>query len=60
MNGLSHWVHWVATALRDSGWSPPWRRPSDPPGEMQVLAFGKLPALASGRIKPLDTVAPRT
>jgi len=57
MNGLSHWVHWVATALTGLWLVSAMAPPSDPPGEMQVLAFGKLPALASGRIKPLDTVA---
>jgi len=39
---------WVASS---------WLVPAAKPGEFDFVAFGKLPALADGRLKPLDTVA---
>jgi hypothetical protein len=32
-------------------------RPARNPGEFDVVGFGRLPVLANGRIKPIDTIA---
>ena len=34
-----------------------WRMPKMSPGDFDFKKFGEIPVLATGRIKPLDTVA---
>jgi ABC-type transport system involved in cytochrome c biogenesis permease subunit len=57
MTGWSHWIHWLATAVTGLWLVAAMRPASDAPGEMRLHEFGRLPALANGRVKPLDTVA---
>jgi ABC-type transport system involved in cytochrome c biogenesis permease subunit len=57
MNGWARWVPGIAISLVSVWLVSESLPPHDSPGEMKVLDYGRLPALANGRIKPLDTVA---
>jgi ABC-type transport system involved in cytochrome c biogenesis permease subunit len=57
MNGWMPWLHWLAIGTVGAWLVSAGIPASDPPAEMKLIAFGKIPALANGRIKPLDTVA---
>lgn len=54
MNRLLPWfvLSLVLLALGSS-----WRMPKALPGEFDYQKFGKIPVLAAGRVKPLDTIA---
>ena len=48
---------WLVLILSALWVASNWRLPQVGPGEFDMTAFGKLPVIAGGRAKPLDTVA---
>ena len=57
MTRASIWAPIVAALFGVLWFGGMMRSASDPPGEMQIRKFGKLPILENGRIKPFDTFA---
>jgi len=54
---MKRYLPWVVILLVLVLLASSWRRPQSVPGDFNFKKFGELPVLASGRLKPLDTVA---
>ena len=48
---------WIALILAVASLASSWRMPKLAPGDFDLTQLGKVPVLADGRLKPLDTVA---
>jgi len=48
---------WVILTLAIVSLASSWRLPKLSPGDFDLVKFGKIPVLAAGRYKPMDTVA---
>ncbi|HEY0863140.1 MAG TPA: cytochrome c biogenesis protein CcsA [Lacunisphaera sp.] len=53
---MKRWIPLIVLVLA-AGWLASTLRPQQNTGEFDLVAFGRLPVLVNGRIKPLDTVA---
>ncbi len=53
---MKRWLPLLVLVLA-AGWLASALRPQKNTGELDLVAFGRLPVLVNGRIKPLDTVA---
>jgi len=53
---MKRWLPILVLVLA-AGWLASALRPQKNTGELDLVAFGRLPVLVNGRIKPLDTVA---
>ncbi|HEX2861689.1 MAG TPA: cytochrome c biogenesis protein CcsA [Lacunisphaera sp.] len=53
---MKRWLPLLVLVLA-AAWLASSLRPQKSPGEIDLAAFGRLPVLVNGRIKPLDTVA---
>ncbi|MFA7345058.1 MAG: cytochrome c biogenesis protein CcsA [Terrimicrobiaceae bacterium] len=54
---MKRWPTWIALAVAALWVTSNSRMPKSAPGDRDLVAFGKIPVLADGRTKPLDTVA---
>ena len=53
---MKRFFPWIVLILAAVSFLASWQPPSAKPGAFDFVAFGKLPVLADGRVKPLDTV----
>ena len=57
---MKHYPLWIVLAIAILWLASNSRLPKTTPGDFDFIAFGKIPVLADGRIKPLDTVGRTT
>ncbi len=54
---MNRWIPWIGLGVAGLYVLASMIQPSDPPGEMRIHEFGKLPLVFQGRVKPFDTLA---
>src|SRR5947209_5954815 len=57
MNSLARYLPWLVVGVAGLFVLIQMAPPQDPPGDMQLEEFARLPVLENGRVKPFDTVA---
>ena len=54
---MKRYFPWIVVTLVLLSLASSWRMPKTAPGDFDFKKFGEIPVLATGRLKPLDTVA---